>query len=360
MAAAPRRQGTPRFRLTRALQRTTRERAEKADSRFSTYSPAFIIPLGVLMPINALVSPDLLWSLIPLSGGSLSLLHYYLGMRARRRDAQELGTLPPLDDQTLAEVRSLFASRRGLRRHVAAGTVAVALVGTAALLFDPGAWWLVPAVGATGGVLALHYAVARRRQRQIRTRLREAGIALGAAQPGTGNTAAEVPERVVQLCDRILDDLQQQGEVGARWHRELAPEIDDYLYHLHRLLNLRVDLDHAGAEALASWKIEVELRKLRRKLGDAPSEALKRQYQQAIDQCQRQLHSLRDLEERNELIDLQAKSAVSALQQISLDVSRLKSAGEPLPRTSLRDRARELSAYVDDLQAGYRQLARDG
>ena len=48
------------------------------------------------------------------------------------------------------------------------------------------------------------------------------------------------------------------------------------------------------------------------------------------------------------------------LQQISLDVSRLKSAGEPLPRISLRDRARELSAYVDDLQAGHRQLARDG
>ena len=65
------------------------------------------------------------------------------------------------------------------------------------------------------------------------------------------------------------------------------------------------------------------------------------------------------MEERNELIDLQEKSAVSALEQISLDVSRLKSTGEPLPRISLRDRARELSAHVDDLQASHRQLDGD-
>lgn len=356
--AAPRHQATPRFRLTRALQRTTRERAEKADSRFSTYAPALIFPLGALMPLNAMASPDLLWSLIPVSGGGLSLLHYYLGMRARRRDAQELGTLPPLDDQALAEVRGLFASRRGLRCHVAAGTITAAMVTVTALLFDPGARWLLPAVGAMGGALALHYAVARRRQRQIRTRLREAGIALGAAQPAPRNTAAEVPDQVIKLCDRILDDLQQQGAEGARWHRELAPEIDAYLYHLHRLLSLRVDLDHYGAEA--SWKVEAELRTLRSRLEHAPSEDLKRHCRQAIDQYQRQLHSLRDLEERNETIDLQAKAAVSALQQISLDVSRLKSVGEPLPLTSLRDRARELSAYVDDLQAGYRQLAGTG
>ena len=358
--AAPRRQAKPRFRLTRALQRTTRERAEKASTRFVTYGPALIIPLGALMPINVMASPDHLWSLIPISGGGLSLLHYYLGIRARRREAQELGALPPLDDQTLAAVQGLLASRTGLRYHVAGGTVAAALVTVTALLFDPGAWWLVPAVGAMGGALALHYAAARRRQRQIRTCLREAGIALDAAQPATGNTAAAVPEPVIELCERILDDLQQQGEVGARWHRELAPEIDAYLYHLHRLLSLRVDLDRAGAGALASWNVEIELRALRRKLDDAPSEHLKSQYQHAIDQYQRQLKSLRDLEERNELIDLQTKSAVSALQQISLDVSRLKTAGEPLPRTSLRDRARELSAYVDDLQAGFRQLARGG
>ena len=173
------------------------------------------------------------------------------------------------------------------------------------------------------------------------------------------NPAAEVPEPVIELCERILDDLQQQGEVGAHWHRELAPEIDDYLYHLHRLLSLRVDLHHVGAGSLASWKIEAELHTLGRRLEDAPSEDLRRHYRQAIDQYQRQLHSLRDVEERNELIDLQEKSAVSALEQISLDVSRLKSTGEPLPRISLRDRARELSAYVDDLQASHRQLDGD-
>ena len=227
--AAPRRRTKSRFRLTRALQRTTRERAEQAHERFFTYSPALLIPLGALMPLNSLASPDLLWSLIPLSGGVLSLLYYYLGIRAQRRDAEELGTLPPLDNQALAEMRALFASRRGLRRHAAAGTIAAAMVTVTVLLFDPGAWWLLPTVGVTSAALALHYVVARWRQRQIRTRLREAGIDLGGAHPGSGNRAAEVPGPVIELCDRILDDLQHQGAMGARWHRELAPEIDGYL-----------------------------------------------------------------------------------------------------------------------------------
>lgn len=42
---------------------------------------------------------------------------------------------------------------------------------------------------------------------------------------------------------------------------------------------------------------------------------------------------------------------------MALDVSPMKSVGEPLPHTALRDRARELGAYVDELQAGYRRLA---
>ena len=45
---------------------------------------------------------------------------------------------------------------------------------------------------------------------------------------------------------------------------------------------------------------------------------------------------------------------------MALDVSPMKSVGEPLPHTALRDRARELGAYVDELQAGYRQLAGTG
>ncbi len=34
----------------------------------------------------------------------------------------------------------------------------------------------------------------------------------------------------------------------------------------------------------------------------------------------------------------------------------MKATGVPVPLPSLRDRARELSVYVDDVQAGYRHL----
>ena len=135
--------------------------------------------------------------------------------------------------------------------------------------------------------------------------------------------------------------------------------IDDYLYHLHQLAGLRADLDGMdgdGAGMLDSWRIEGEIASLRRKLRGDVSADLQRQFQDAIDQYEGHLRSVRALAQRRDLIDLRTKSAASALQQIAVDVSRLKSTGVPLPLPSLRERARELSTYVEDLQSGYRQL----
>ena len=77
-----------------------------------------------------------------------------------------------------------------------------------------------------------------------------------------------------------------------------------------------------------------------------------------MDQYEGQLNSLQDLQERMEMIDLRAKSAVLALQQLSLDIPRLRTAPaeEPAALLSLRGKSRELTRYLDDLRAGYREL----
>ena len=334
-----------------------RTRAERAESSsFSIHGPLFLVPLSMLVMANVSMSTDVLWSLIPASGGVLSLLHYHLSVRAKKRDAREAAALPPLDEAALRAVRSLIAARTGFRRHLAVTTAGAAMAAVTSLLFAATGPWLLPAIGAAGLALASHAVAVLTRQGQLRRLLREAGVEFGAAQPSSMDTGAGVPESVIELCDRILDELQDEGEPGTRLRSELEPEIDDYLHHLHRLAALRAELDRAGAGTMDSWNIETELAALRRKQRGDISLDLQREHQEAIDQYEAHLRSMRSLEERRESIDLRMKSAVSALQQIAVDVSRLRATGVPVPLPSLRDRARELSTYVDDVQAGYRQL----
>ena len=345
---------TPRVRLTRGLQRAMRERAEKADSSFSIHGPMMLIPFSMLVMADAVSSSGVFWSLIPASGAVVSLLHYYLSVRARKRDARETAALPPLDAAALRAVRSLITVRSGLRLHAAVTSAGAAMAVVTSLLFASAGQWLIPAAPVAGVGLAAHCAVAWVRHRQTRRLLRQAGI-----DPGATRAAAQVPDEVIDLCDRVFDELDRWDEGAVNWRREIEPVIDDYLYHLHQLAGLRADLDGMdgdGAGMLDSWRIEGEIASLRRKLRGDVSADLQRQYQDAIDQYEGHLRSVRALAQRRDLIDLRTKSAASALQQIAVDVSRLKSTGVPLPLPSLRERARELSTYVEDLQSGYRQL----
>ena len=91
---ASERSSTPCVRLTRSLQRAMRKRAENAESSFSLHGPMFLFALSMLVLANA-ATTDTLWSLIPASGGIMSLLHYYLSVRARERDSREAAALPP-------------------------------------------------------------------------------------------------------------------------------------------------------------------------------------------------------------------------------------------------------------------------
>ena len=171
-----------------------------------------------------------------------------------------------------------------------------------------------------------------------------------------GNRIRLASERSSTPCVRLTRSLQRAMRKRAE-NAESSFSLHAYLYHLHRLAGLRAELDRAGTGVMDSWSIEGELAALRRTLHGDISADLQREHQEVIDQYEAHLRSTRSLEERRDSIDLRMKSAVSALQQIAVDVSRLRGTGVPLPLPSLRDRARELSSYVDDVRAGYRQAS---
>ena len=363
----PAAKGSLRQRLARFVH-GCRTRAESARSGLTVHGVTYAAVNAGLLLINLLTSPGFLWFLFPLGGWGIALLHHITEAHVRTREAHDAAALPPLTKRALARVRKLFNLRRRLRHHLttAAGLSAF-LIGLNIFLAPDGPWAMIPVVIAIGPPLAIHYAVARARRKRLRRALVEDGVELKTAaaelaalpmdDAETLLSDAPLLAEAVELRETILADLQHGGAEAERWQTELQPELDTYTRHIGALLQARRELERAGARVSAA-EITQELAALNGKLDDTTSTELRREYQTAVEQYEGQLRSLHDLQERVEMIDLRAKSAVLALRQLSLDIPRLRAApaGEPAALVSLRDKSQELTRYLDDLRDGHRDL----
>ena len=361
--------GSPRERLARFVQRA-RERAEQARSQFAVHGIAYSAVNGLLALINLLTSPGFLWFLFPAAGWGIGLLHHFTEARSRAQEAREAAALPSAGKGELKLVRKLFRSRRGLRHHLSTTVGVSALLAGINLFLIPaaGPWLLIP-IAALGGSLAIHAGTARERNRRLRDQLQSAGAAPGrraedvAALDADEKEAAHAPllAEAEELRAAILAELRDGGEDAARWRAALQPELATYTGHVSALLRERRDLERAAARVSAADATR-QLDDLRGKLEAARSDELRREYRHAAAQYEGQLKSLQDLQERIETIDLRAKSAVLALRQLALDVPRLRTAPaeEPAALLSLRDKAQDLTQYLDDLRAGRKELEDDG
>ena len=359
--------GSLRQRLARFVQ-SCRERADRAKSALTVHGVTYAAVNTGLLLINLLTSPDFLWCLFPLGGWGIGLLHHFTEARTRATEAREAAALPPLTKRARGRVRKLFAVRRRLRHHLStvAGLSAF-LIGLNVFLPADVPWALIPIVVALGPPLAIHYAVARARNRRLRRELAEDRTAPGSADAGLAalpmdDTEAPLSDSPLlseasELREAILADLAHGGAEADRWRTELQPELDTYTRHIGVLLQARRELERAGARVSAA-EITEELAVLNGKLDESTSAELRREYRTAVQQYEGQLKSLQDLQERIEMIDLRAKSAVLALRQLSLDIPRLRTApaGESAGLASLRDKSQELTRYLDDLRAGHRDL----
>lgn len=358
----------PRERLARFAERMRKE-AERAKSGFTIHGVTFAAVNSLLLLINLVFSPGYLWFLFPAASWGIGLLHHYVEVRNRWQDARDAVVLPAIDKRRLDQVRKLFSIRRGLRHHLSAVAGVSAFLAGINLLVDPdnGPWAIVPA-WCLGVSLAIHYGSVRTGRRRLLRGLREAGVDLD-RRKATNFAALEPDARIAltpsdarllseaaELRETILAELRDGSKETARWRSELQPELDTYIRHIGSLLQTRCDLERAGAR-VSEEEVTQRLATLRGKLRNAASDDLGREYRTAMHQYERQLQSLANLHEQAEMIDLRVKSAVLTLQQLSFDIPRLRTAptGESATLLALRDKSRDLTHYLDDLRAGFRE-----
>ena len=363
--------GKLRERLTRFVGRA-RERASGAKSAFTIHGITFACVNGMLLVINLATDASFLWSLIPLGGWGIGLLQHFTEVRARARDARDAASLPPAASHTLRSVLKLFANRRSLRHHLTATASVSAFMVGLNIAFAAGGPWAMLAISPLAAALGIRYGVSRARRRRLLSRLRDAGVELSSDPATALNEGAAGDARpleppttpmlaqAVELRDAILADLHDGGAAAARWRQELQPELDGYTDSIRSLLQARSHLEQAAARVSAA-EVTGELETTRAKLEATASPDLRHQYQTAIDQYGGQLRSLQDLQEQVEMIDLRAKSALLALQQLALDIPRLRTtpAEASTALSSLRNKSHDLNRYLHDLRAGFDELDRE-
>ena len=170
-------------------------------------------------------------------------------------------------------------------------------------------------------------------------------------------TVRALLDEAEELIDTILSELKEGGTKAERWRSELQPELNAYVALVIGLLQTRRSLERAG-ERTSAADVSKDLAEVICKLKKAGSPDLQREYHAAVVQHERQLTTLRDLQQQIEMIDLRVNSAVLALRQVALDLPRLRtdSAGESAALKSLRGKSQELTQYLDDLRTGHQEL----
>lgn len=294
------------------------------------------------------------------------LLDSLFAARRLSRHAREAAALPDLDDGKTKEIQSIHKEEDSISKHflttlsLSSGLALINLVSNAR---DP--WFIIPAA-VMGVIFIIHLAGYLAR---IPHRRREFFASLGLRRGKKHLEEARKEREAVSTELGAYADLYRDAKESAldierslsgsdpASVQEMKPQMEGYLKQVLLLAKTANELDGIMAEipmeALARDKAEL----LRKQA--AASESLKEEYGTSIGEILRQEESFKALGEQREVIDLRLRSSVQQLQQLKIDLARVKAAdtetgstGTSTALSALRARSEELSRYIADLKEG--------
>ena len=199
-------------------------------------------------------------------------------------------------------------------------------------------------------------------------RLRETGARIGHLLRGK-QSASEPEERVVhwtpgtaaheaaQLRERIVSRMQalpDSSPVGE----DFVPVLDNYVEQIQLLDQKSRELDQI-VKGIPMSSLERDLATLQKERGQTENQKVLAEYDRSIMQIQKQQSSFSELQNEREILRLRLSSSMNQLKQMEIDLARMQSLSsdeEAASISMLKDKSSELSQYLDDLEAGYREL----
>lgn len=135
---------------------------------------------------------------------------------------------------------------------------------------------------------------------------------------------------------------------------DTAETLENYVRQIRELSAIEHDLS-AVIDTIRIDELEAERLELLAKADKTTSTTLKEEYIRSVEEISKQKRSALDLGEQQEILNLRIGSALKGLQQMQIDLARIKSLSDGQKQTytsALKAQSEELSRYLEDYRSG--------
>ncbi len=310
------------------------------------------------------------WFLIPLLAWGIGLASHFAAVSERVRESRELDQSEGLTQEQLRLYRKYSKNRRSWREHLVSNLATCGFLVSLNLITSPGFMWSFFPLAFMGIGLLTHFPVFRARERRLRKRLQDLGARIGgltAAASAHGESrattraATDGPSAEAEAIRRRLRAAIDAMPSGSPLGADFEPVLSDYVDQIRRLDETSREIDEI-IRGIPVASLQRDLAALQRRREEASSAKLIAEYDNSIAEVRQQQSSYAELRNEQEMLRLRLSSSLNQLKQMEIDVARMRSLSrdQDAPSVSmLKDSSRELSQYLEDVRAGYRELEQE-
>jgi class 3 adenylate cyclase len=318
---------------------------------------------AMLILINQLTFSGFQWWVFPFFGWGVGVVSHITAYKTRKKAVDEVEQVDSLSDEDLKTLKQFHHARTGFYVHAASNAAVALLLLVAGLVthaFAPGAfqWPWIPIAGIAVGVFSHLPAFLNRREgfRSLWKRLKH-------GEPSKNKPAAAPvsSDPVVGKAQGLRDSIVAQAQSmkgGHPFGDDMTLTLDNYVRQIGELSAIERELGQV-VSSFSTLDLEAEEASIRAKIEKTRSDTLKTEYEKSLAEIEKQRKSFGDLAEQQEILVLRIKSAVGNLQQMQIDLARIKGLSDGQKEgsfLSIKDRSEELSRYIEDYREGLKEV----
>ncbi len=338
---------------------TLQKKVSSGATGWRSHASSFLSVNAGLFFINMMTAQPFDWSRgwfwFPLLGWGIGFLSHTATWLSVRKNAKEAQKLATLQGESLAALKRFHKDREGFSAHFWSNAgVSIFLLWI--WYFSGGGflWPMIPIAAMGVGVLGhlssfLH---ARKAWKKRRNSVSEPGP-VKASSSLSSSSDSPVTLKAENLKQAIL--VQIQTWKGANpLGDDTAETLENYVRQIRELSAIEHDLS-AVIDTIRIDDLEAERVELQAKADKTTSTALKEEYARSLEEISKQKRSALDLGEQQEILNLRIGSALKSLQQMQIDLARIKSLSDGQKQTytsALKAQSEELSRYLEDYRSG--------
>jgi len=303
------------------------------------------------------------WFLYPLFGWGIGLLSHWSTVKSAKASAREVERIEDASDEDFQVLKKFQEARGAFSAHFASNLGVSLLLLMIWVITGGGFPWPLIVIGAMAIGVFSHlggYLGKRSAYFDIRKSLTS-----GSSKPTKKgkNTPVAEPEvdPLVKKARALRDSIvsQAQGMKGGNpFGEDMTLTLDNYVLQIGELSAIEQEL----ARVVTSFNpkdLDVEEASLKGKIEATGSATLKQAYEKSLAEVGKQRQSFDDLAEQQEILNLRIKSALGNLQQMQVDLARIKGLSDGQKEgsfLSIKERSEELSRYIEDYREGLKEI----